>query len=164
MATSLSSSSSSSSSSSATMELTDKEAEQYDRQIRLWGAEAQKRMRNSCMLIIGCNGLGAEIIKNIVLAGISIIIIDDQFVQENDLETQFFLTQSDIGQNVCIVVTMYTDYYLRMAVSCGFISTVFSLRISLFSTGPSDLLSFERSKYLTSTFIIYYFSLYIGYL
>ena len=102
MSTSLSSNTSSSSS-AMNIELTDKEAEQYDRQIRLWGAEAQKRMRNSCLLIIGCNGLGAEIIKNIVLAGISIIIIDDQNVQEIDLETQFFLTEADIGQNVGIL-------------------------------------------------------------
>ncbi len=45
------------------------EAELYDRQIRLWGAEAQQRIRGSTVLIYGMNALGAEVSKNAVLAG-----------------------------------------------------------------------------------------------
>jgi hypothetical protein len=46
------------------------EAELYDRQIRLWGATAQKRLQSSSILVFGMNALGAEIAKNAVLAGV----------------------------------------------------------------------------------------------
>ena len=41
------------------------EAQIYDRQIRLWGMEAQKRMKNACILICGFRSLSAEICKNL---------------------------------------------------------------------------------------------------
>lgn len=37
--------------------LDDKESELYDRQIRLWGVEAQKRIQNSKILMVGVGGL-----------------------------------------------------------------------------------------------------------
>jgi len=54
-------------------EITKQEFEQYDRQIRLWGIDAQKRLRKSKVLLIGMGGLGAEIAKNLVLSGIDSI-------------------------------------------------------------------------------------------
>ncbi|CAG8679048.1 5517_t:CDS:10, partial [Dentiscutata heterogama] len=80
------------------------EAALYDRQIRLWGLEAQQRMRISSILISGMRGLSNEICKNLVLAGIgSITIIDHNVVTEEDLGTQFFVTEADIGKNKAIV-------------------------------------------------------------
>lgn len=38
-----------------------REAQVYDRQIRLWGVEAQKRLRSSHVLISGLNGVNAEV-------------------------------------------------------------------------------------------------------
>lgn len=47
-------------------------------------------------------GLGNEICKNLVLAGIgSLTILDHEPVTVQDLGAQFFLTESDIGKNVC---------------------------------------------------------------
>ena len=43
--------------------LTEREAAVYDRQIRLWGVEAQKRLQTSRILICGFSGLGAEVAK-----------------------------------------------------------------------------------------------------
>ncbi len=40
-----------------------------DRQIRLWGKTAQKRMGEAKILVFGLRGLSVEICKNIVLAG-----------------------------------------------------------------------------------------------
>jgi ubiquitin-like 1-activating enzyme E1 A len=59
--------------------LTDEEARIYDRQLRIWGMEAQKRMRSASILIMGnFGGVAAEIAKNVVLAGIgSVTIADD---------------------------------------------------------------------------------------
>lgn len=81
-------------------QLTADEAAVYDRQLRVWGIDAQTRMRNSQILIIGMNGLSAEIAKNLTLAGVgSITIADDQLVQEQDLSANFFVTEVDIGSN-----------------------------------------------------------------
>lgn len=41
--------------------VTNEEAELYDRQIRLWGLEAQSRVRNARVLIVGLRGLHAEV-------------------------------------------------------------------------------------------------------
>jgi ubiquitin-like 1-activating enzyme E1 A len=49
--------------------LSREEADRYDRQIRVWGAEAQGRIRDSVVFVAGLNGLHPEVIKNIVLAG-----------------------------------------------------------------------------------------------
>ena len=77
------------------------EARLYDRQIRLWGIEAQNRMKNSKVLIVGLRGLHTEVCKNIVLSGIdTAYILDSEIVQLKDLSACFFLTTEDIGKNV----------------------------------------------------------------
>jgi ubiquitin-like 1-activating enzyme E1 A len=58
----------------------------YDRQIRLWGAQAQERIRNAHILLVSLRALGTEIAKNLTLAGISsLTIVDDEPVTEEDL-------------------------------------------------------------------------------
>lgn len=52
------------------------ESDVYDRQIRLWGAEAQKKMQNSKVLYIHVTGSSAEVLKNLCLAGIRAEICD----------------------------------------------------------------------------------------
>ncbi|XP_051171243.1 SUMO-activating enzyme subunit 1 [Leptopilina boulardi] len=81
-------------------ELTDAEAELYDRQIRLWGLESQKRLRAAKILLIGLNGFGAEVAKNIILAGIkSITFLDHRSVTQIDRCSQFLLSVDQIGEN-----------------------------------------------------------------
>ena len=48
----------------------------YDRQIRLWGAEAQKRMSTARVLYIHLSGVSCEVLKNMILAGVSAVICD----------------------------------------------------------------------------------------
>ena len=58
----------------------------YDRQIRLWGAQAQERIRNAHILLVSLRALGTEIEKKLTLAGISsLTIVDDELVTEEDL-------------------------------------------------------------------------------
>ncbi|KAL6243134.1 E1 ubiquitin-activating protein aos1 [Rhinocladiella similis] len=72
----------------------------YDRQIRLWGMQVQEKLRQANVLLIGMKGLGAEIAKNLVLAGIGILtILDHEVVAEEDLGTQFFVDDTQIGRN-----------------------------------------------------------------
>ncbi|KAG0289543.1 SUMO-activating enzyme subunit 1 [Linnemannia gamsii] len=80
--------------------ITEDEAALYDRQIRLWGLEAQHRMRNASILIAGMRALSNEVCKNIILAGVgSITILEHESVIEEDLGAQFLLRQEDIGRN-----------------------------------------------------------------
>lgn len=76
----------------------------YDRQIRLWGVEAQNKMMNSNVLIIGLNGINIEACKNLVLSGINITIIDDNIVSHEYVENNFFINEEDIGSPVCEVI------------------------------------------------------------
>ena len=100
--------------------LTNEEAEQYDRQIRLWGLEAQKRfvpkcsdrllqestmdrLRTAKILMIGLGGLSAEVCKDIVLAGVkSLTIADSRDVSDNDIANRFLCNSK--GMNVRTVL------------------------------------------------------------
>ncbi|KAI9355034.1 hypothetical protein DFJ73DRAFT_825845 [Zopfochytrium polystomum] len=80
--------------------MTLEELELYDRQIRLWGLDAQTRMRQARVLVVGINGLANELCKNIVLAGIgSLTLMDPNTVSISDLGAQFLLSLSDVGKN-----------------------------------------------------------------
>ena len=41
--------------------VSNEEAELYDRQIRLWGLEAQSRVRDAKVLIVGLRGVHTEV-------------------------------------------------------------------------------------------------------
>lgn len=58
-------------------ELTGEEQALYDRQIRLWGAEAQRRLSSARVLIVGAvtSALAQEVAKNVVLAGVARVVI-----------------------------------------------------------------------------------------
>ncbi|TFK27024.1 ubiquitin activating enzyme [Coprinopsis marcescibilis] len=72
----------------------------YSRQLYVLGHEAMKRMALSNVLIVGLQGLGVEIAKNIALAGVkSVTIYDPEPVTIQDLSSQFFLREEDIGKS-----------------------------------------------------------------
>ena len=64
----------------------DKTEERYDRQIRLWGVQGQRRLSTSSICLLGCGGAGVEALKNLVLPGVGqIVIVDDAVVQPHHL-------------------------------------------------------------------------------
>ncbi|KAL7416082.1 hypothetical protein BDY24DRAFT_380949 [Mrakia frigida] len=82
-------------------QITEAEAAVYDRQIRLWGLEAQQKMRSSTILIVNLKSLAAETIKNVVLAGIGrLIVMDSEVVAPEDLGAGFLFREGDgvVGQ------------------------------------------------------------------
>ncbi|XP_051536007.1 SUMO-activating enzyme subunit 1-like isoform X2 [Myxocyprinus asiaticus] len=80
--------------------ISEEEAAQYDRQIRLWGLDAQKRLRASRVLLVGLRGLGAEVAKNLILAGVKgLTFLDHQQVTEESRRTQFLIPVDADGQN-----------------------------------------------------------------
>lgn len=76
------------------------EAALYDRQIRLWGLEAQNRIRKAHILVINLDGLTTEAIKNWVLAGISALTVVDyrEETSWHDLSAGFFWREEDVGK------------------------------------------------------------------
>ncbi|KAG0664172.1 E1 ubiquitin-activating protein [Monosporozyma unispora] len=71
----------------------------YSRQLYVLGKEAMLKMQNSNVLIIGLKGLGIEIAKNVALAGVkSLTLQDNKSIEIEDLSTQFFFTEADIGK------------------------------------------------------------------
>uniref|UniRef100_A0A8D1WPV3 SUMO-activating enzyme subunit 1 n=1 Tax=Sus scrofa TaxID=9823 RepID=A0A8D1WPV3_PIG len=80
--------------------ISEEEAAQYDRQIRLWGLEAQKRLRASRVLLVGMKGLGAEIAKNLILAGVKgLTMLDHEQVSPEDPGAQFLIRTGSVGRN-----------------------------------------------------------------
>ncbi|PRP80425.1 SUMO-activating enzyme subunit 1-like [Planoprotostelium fungivorum] len=80
--------------------LSAEEAKLYDRQIRLWGVDAQRRMRDSRVLLVGFGSLNAEVCKNLVLAGINhVTILETHTATPEDLGAHIFLEPSHIGSN-----------------------------------------------------------------
>ncbi|KAM6959071.1 SUMO-activating enzyme subunit 1 [Aplochiton taeniatus] len=80
--------------------ISEEEAAQYDRQIRLWGLDAQKRLRGSRVLLVGLGGLGAEVAKNLILAGVKgLTLLDHEKVTEESCRAQFLVPVAAQGQN-----------------------------------------------------------------
>ncbi|GFR31439.1 SUMO-activating enzyme subunit 1 [Trichonephila clavata] len=79
--------------------ITEDEAALYDRQILLWGLQCQRRLIDSRILIIGLNGLGAEVVKNLTLSGVKYItIMDETPVPISYSCSQFFISGCKVNQ------------------------------------------------------------------
>ena len=98
------------------------EAEIYDRQIRLWGVDSQRRMQDSTVLLAGAfrgvlaevrragvggararaanRGAPVQVAKNLILAGVKLHISDTSPVAEVDTAANFFLRAADVGAPV----------------------------------------------------------------
>jgi len=74
---------------------TPSESEIYDRQIRLWGAEAQKKMQSSKVLYVHVTGSSSEVLKNLCLAGIKAEICDPRPADRLDSSPCFFTHPND---------------------------------------------------------------------
>eukprot|EP00954_Amorphochlora_amoebiformis_P022125 1351133-Amorphochlora_amoeboformis.AAC.2 len=80
-------------------ELKDVDEGLYSRQLYVYGAEAQRKMQQTNVLLVGLKGLGVEIAKNIILSGVrSVGILDPETVKISDLGSQFYLTPTDVGK------------------------------------------------------------------
>ncbi|RLM86686.1 Ubiquitin-activating enzyme E1 3 [Panicum miliaceum] len=72
----------------------------HSRQLAVYGRETMRRLFASDVFVSGLNGLGAEIAKNLALAGVrSVTVHDVKDVDMWDLSGNFFLSEQDIGKN-----------------------------------------------------------------
>lgn len=58
------------------------------------------RIQNARVLVCGLHGLHIEVVKNVVLAGMNIVIQDSETVCMQDLSHNFFVSSADVGRNV----------------------------------------------------------------
>lgn len=81
--------------------LTPQELTRYSRHLVLenFGVEAQQKLKNASVLIIGAGGLGCPALLYLTAAGIGTIgIVDFDVVQESNLQRQVLFSNSDIGE------------------------------------------------------------------
>ncbi|CAA6669297.1 unnamed protein product [Spirodela intermedia] len=100
----------------------------HSRQLAVYGRETMRRLFASNILISGINGLGAEIAKNLVLAGVkSVTLHDEGTVDLWDLSSNFFLSEEDKLQelnNAVGISTITTS--LPKEILSGFQAVVFT--------------------------------------
>ncbi|EUD66989.1 ubiquitin-activating enzyme E1 C [Plasmodium inui San Antonio 1] len=57
------------------------------------------------VLVVGCGGLGNEVVKNLIHQDVkNISIVDDDTVEVSNLSRQFFFTRDDLGRSKAVVI------------------------------------------------------------
>jgi len=77
--------------------LTEEQAAVYDRQLRVWGVEAQRRLGASRILVAGLTGLAAEACKNVALAGVGAVVLYDDGAPAKDAAPGNFLAAAGLA-------------------------------------------------------------------
>ena len=86
------------------------EFEVYDRQLRLWGFEAQARMKDSQVVIVGLTNCCTELARHLVLSGINIKLVALKKegaiceVGAQDYEDEFLVSPEDVGKSKGTVI------------------------------------------------------------
>lgn len=104
----------------------------YSRQLYVLGHEAMKKMGVSNVLISGMKGLGVEIAKNVILAGVKSVTLHDQekcYIE--DISSQFYVTEKDVGKNraeVAISKLSELNSYVPVSIHKGELTEDFLLK------------------------------------
>ena len=71
--------------------------DQYSRQIGAFGLETMAKLVRLKVLIVGLQGVGVEVAKNLILAGpASVTLADSNRIQMRDLGANFFFKESEV--------------------------------------------------------------------
>jgi NEDD8-activating enzyme E1 regulatory subunit len=79
--------------------------QKYDRQLRLWGAHGQAALEHAHVLLLTGDGLGSEVLKNLVLPALGAFTVrDDATVRARDTSESFFVDAESVGSARALVV------------------------------------------------------------
>jgi len=130
---------------SATTEVDEK---LYSRQLYVMGHEAQRRMMASKALLVGCSGLGAEVAKNCILAGIhSLVIVDPISPNTYDVGGNFYLKPEDVvtegngisRAEICRPLLAELNPYVNVSVASDVTALTVEQLVPLLDTGITCL-------------------------
>ncbi len=80
----------------------------YSRQELILGKESQKKLKNSCIAVIGLGALGSLSAELLTRAGIGkLILVDRDIVELTNLQRQHLFTEADIGKEKVMVAKKY---------------------------------------------------------
>ena len=93
----------------------------YSRSIFTYGMETMQKLSTMKVLVIGMRGLGVETAKNIILSGPGEVdIFDPTIVKINDLGSNFYLSEKDVGKvnrdEACISKLKDLNPYVKVSV------------------------------------------------
>ncbi|KAK9668516.1 hypothetical protein RND81_13G066100 [Saponaria officinalis] len=95
----------------------------HSRQLAVYGRETMRRLFASNILVSGLQGLGAEIAKNLILAGVkSVTLHDEGAVELWDLSSNFIFSEADVGQ-IRALVSLQKLQELNNAVAVSTLTT-----------------------------------------
>ncbi|XP_040573095.1 ubiquitin-like modifier-activating enzyme 1 [Lepeophtheirus salmonis] len=70
----------------------------YSRQLYVLGHDAMRKMASSDVLLVGCGGLGVEIVKNVILGGVkSVSLYDPASIGKSEQSCNFSATDAYVG-------------------------------------------------------------------
>ena len=79
--------------------LTENELKRYERQIRIFGADGQERLKNAKVFVAGAGGLGSAISIYLATAGIGRIrIVDHEKIELSNLNRHILHCDEDVGR------------------------------------------------------------------
>ena len=92
----------------------------YSRTIITYGLETMKKLSQLKVFIYGLRGLGIEVAKNIILNGCEeVSIYDHHLVKINDLCSNFYLTEKDVGKKrrdeACVQKLSELNPYIKIS-------------------------------------------------
>ncbi|MGA2627332.1 MAG: ThiF family adenylyltransferase [Candidatus Bathyarchaeia archaeon] len=72
----------------------------WARQLLVWGAEGQQKIRNATVLLAGAGAIGNEAAKNLAMLGVGkIIIVDRDRIELSNISRMIFFQPRDLGKN-----------------------------------------------------------------
>ena len=72
----------------------------WARQLLVWGAEGQQRIRNTTVLLAGAGAIGNEAAKNLAMLGVGrILIVDRDRIELSNISRMIFFQPKDLGKN-----------------------------------------------------------------
>lgn len=113
----------------------------YDRQIRAWGFETQRKLQETNALFIGLNHVSIECMKNLVLAGIGAVSI----VTEETIENPEIQVLVSLNPNTKVSVTTEPKFD-EFNLICVFNNNEYAEKVR--TLGVEHVLVFGVSAYL----------------